>query len=54
MQTADFLPGGEGRPPVPGAREGRDPSSGRKAWFISDPERPGKYLQVVEEASVRD
>jgi acyl transferase domain-containing protein/glutamate-1-semialdehyde aminotransferase len=53
MQAADFLPGGEEQPLVPGARKGRDPS-GKKAWFVPDPERPGKYLQVREEASARD
>ena len=32
-------------PPVPGARLGRDPH-GNPAWFVSDPQRPGKYLKV--------
>jgi acyl transferase domain-containing protein len=32
-------------PPVPGARLGRD-AQGRPAWFVPDPNRPGKYLQV--------
>ena len=32
-------------PPVPGARLGRDPS-GSPAWYVPDPDRPGKYLQV--------
>ena len=32
-------------PPQPGARLGRDPQ-GNPAWYIPDPERPGKYLQV--------
>ncbi|WP_216595498.1 polyketide synthase [Myxosarcina sp. GI1] len=32
-------------PPQPGARLGKDPQ-GNPAWFIPDPERPGKYLQV--------
>ncbi|HKC46589.1 MAG TPA: aminotransferase class III-fold pyridoxal phosphate-dependent enzyme [Gemmatimonadales bacterium] len=49
MQAADFLPGGDERPPVHGARRGRDPA-GRKAWFVPDPSRPGKYLQVRESA----
>jgi glutamate-1-semialdehyde aminotransferase len=35
-----------GRPPVAGARKGRD-NQGREAWFIPDPQRPGKYLQVL-------
>ncbi len=33
------------RPPVPGARLGRD-ASGKPAWFIADPERPSKYLKL--------
>lgn len=53
MQAGNFLPGGEEQPPMAGARKGRDPS-GRKAWFVPDPDRPGKYLQVREEASARD
>ncbi|GAB3992308.1 hypothetical protein GCM10028807_25110 [Spirosoma daeguense] len=32
-------------PPVPGARLGRD-LSGNPAWFIPNPDQPGKYLQV--------
>jgi amino acid adenylation domain-containing protein len=32
-------------PPQPGARLGKDPE-GNPAWFIPDPDRPGKYLQV--------
>jgi len=32
-------------PPVPGARLGRDPQ-GNPAWYVSDPQRPGKYLKV--------
>jgi glutamate-1-semialdehyde aminotransferase len=47
MQAADFLPGDAEQPPMPGARKGRDPA-GRKAWFIPDPQRAGKYLQVGE------
>lgn len=47
MRVADFLAGGEERPPVPGARKGRDPS-GNEGWFVPDPDRPGKYLQVRE------
>lgn len=34
------------QPPIPGARLGRD-KQGRPAWFKEDPERPGKFLQVV-------
>jgi acyl transferase domain-containing protein len=32
-------------PPVPGARLGRD-AQGNPGWFVPDPNRPGKYLQV--------
>jgi len=32
-------------PPVPGAKLGKD-KDGNPAWFIMDPNRPGKYLQV--------
>jgi len=52
LQKAGFLPGGEERPPVPGARKGRTPS-GADAWFVPDPNRPGKYLQVVEGTRAR-
>jgi hypothetical protein len=34
-------------PPQPGARIGKDPQ-GNPAWFIPDPDRPGKYLQVAK------
>ena len=44
-----FLPG-DAAPPVPGARRGRD-AEGRDAWFVPDPGRPGKYLQVEEAAA---
>ena len=47
MQDAGFLPGGGERPPVLGARRGKD-SQGKDAWFVPDPERPGKYLQVKQ------
>jgi hypothetical protein len=47
MQAAGFLPAAEEQPPVPGARKGRD-AAGRSAWFIPDPQRAGKYLQVRE------
>jgi hypothetical protein len=33
------------RPPVEGARLGKD-ESGRPAWFAPDPSRPGKYIKV--------
>jgi glutamate-1-semialdehyde aminotransferase len=52
MQASDFLPAGgaaqafdANRPPVPGARLGRD-AQGNAAWFVQDPQAPGKYLQV--------
>jgi glutamate-1-semialdehyde aminotransferase/acyl carrier protein len=32
-------------PPVPGAKLGKD-ANGKPAWFVPDPERPGKYLQI--------
>lgn len=41
MRAAGLLPARA----VP-ARKGRD-AHGREAWFIPDPERPGKYLQVI-------
>jgi glutamate-1-semialdehyde aminotransferase len=31
--------------PVPGARLGKD-AKGNPAWFLPDPARPGKYLQI--------
>lgn len=33
------------RPPVPGARLGRD-QNGKPAWFIPNPDAPGKYLRI--------
>lgn len=52
LQAAGLLPGAtpqatgdRNQPPQPGARLGRDPQ-GNPAWFVPDPERPGKYLQV--------
>jgi acyl transferase domain-containing protein/glutamate-1-semialdehyde aminotransferase/acyl carrier protein len=36
---------GDAEPPVEGAKLGKD-RSGMPAWFIPDPERPGKYIQV--------
>ena len=53
MQAADFLPGGEEQPPMPGARKGRDPS-GKEMWFVPDPQRNGKYLQINEEATAHE
>ena len=54
MQEADFLPRRKhveapafdaGRPPVPGARLGKDPD-GNPAWFVPNPDAPGKYMKV--------
>ena len=42
----------EERPPVTGARKGRD-EAGQEAWYVPDPERPGKYLRVDLEAIPR-
>jgi len=33
-------------PPVPGARLGKG-ADGRPAWFVEDPKRPGRYLQLT-------
>ncbi len=38
------------QPPVEGARLGRD-QDGNPGWFIADPERPGKYLQLGVETT---
>ncbi len=60
MQAAGFLPdkpnsardllerveqADVNNPPVPGARLGRD-EEGNPAWFITDPERPGKHMRL--------
>jgi hypothetical protein len=54
LQEAEFLPRHSAtphtvmdaqRPAVAGARLGRDPD-GRPAWFVPNPEQPGKYLKV--------
>ncbi len=54
MQEAGFLPGtpkpttpvfDSNKPPVAGARLGRDPQ-GNPAWFVPNPNEPGKYLKV--------
>ncbi len=34
-----------GKPPIPGARLGRDPS-GNPAWFVPNPAEQGKYMKV--------
>lgn len=35
----------ENQPPIPGARLGRD-QQGNPGWFVTDPDRPGKYRQL--------
>ena len=54
LQEADFLPrrkrvdsvsGNADKPPVSGARLGRD-EQGKPAWFVPNPEAPGKFLRV--------
>jgi len=54
LQEADFLPKrvsaaavefDASRPPVPGARLGRD-AEGKPAWFVANPQAPGKYIKV--------
>jgi hypothetical protein len=54
LQESEFLPRraatahtvmDPARPAVPGARLGRDPD-GRPAWFVPNPEAPGKFLKV--------
>jgi glutamate-1-semialdehyde aminotransferase len=53
MQEAEFLPRQReaasfdpNQPPVPGARLGKDPD-GQPAWFVPNPDAPGKYLRVT-------
>lgn len=51
MQDLGFFPPSKSatpsnEPPVPGARLGRDPD-GSPAWYVPDPERPGKYRRVA-------
>jgi glutamate-1-semialdehyde aminotransferase len=48
MRRAGFLPAARAvdTPPVPGARRGKRPD-GRDAWFLPDPDRPGRYLEVT-------
>lgn len=55
LQEAEFMPRrpvaaiarrfDESRPPIPGAKLGRD-ESGNPAWFVPHPEKAGKYLKV--------
>jgi amino acid adenylation domain-containing protein len=53
MQEAEFLPRHRDAvafdpnlPPMPGARLGKDPD-GQPAWFVPNPDAPGKYLRVT-------
>jgi amino acid adenylation domain-containing protein len=48
-ESSDLRTNGSDRntPPQPGAKLGKDPS-GQPAWYIPDPDRIGKYLQVSE------
>ncbi len=54
LQESEFLPRRAGhlsvafdasKPPVPGARLGKD-EHGKPAWFVPNPQAPGKYLKV--------
>ena len=54
LQEAEFLPRRRAatdrgfdaaQPPVPGARLGRD-ADGKPAWFVPNPDAPGKYLRI--------
>jgi acyl transferase domain-containing protein len=53
LQEADFIPKratvvplfDASKPPVPGARLGRD-TDGTPAWFVPNPDSPGKFLKV--------
>jgi len=54
LQEADLLPRRKdetagaldsSKPPVPGARLGKD-EEGRPAWFVPNPDAPGKYLRL--------
>jgi len=52
LQEAGFYPAASRpvpspKPPKPGARLGKAPD-GRPAWFLPDPQRPGKFLKVGE------
>ena len=54
LQESEFLPRHKSpvsvvfdaaRPPVPGARLGKD-ASGKPAWFVPNPAEPGRFLKV--------
>ncbi|GGF16081.1 polyketide synthase [Hymenobacter cavernae] len=40
-----MLSAASNQPPISGAKLGRD-KEGNPAWFISDPDQPGRYLQI--------
>ncbi|CAN5142820.1 hypothetical protein BH09MYX1_BH09MYX1_54950 [soil metagenome] len=58
MQDSGFFPARKhatvdaNAPPLPGARLGRDPL-GNPAWFVPNPDAPGKYMKVELEATAR-
>ena len=54
LQEADLLPKrldeaasalDTNKPPIAGARIGKD-QEGRPAWFVPNPDNPGKYLRI--------
>jgi hypothetical protein len=54
LQESEFLPRNVSlsrrsfdadKPPLPGARLGKD-AQGNPAWFVPNPDLPGKYLKV--------
>ncbi|EGV18544.1 6-deoxyerythronolide-B synthase., Glutamate-1-semialdehyde 2,1-aminomutase [Thiocapsa marina 5811] len=45
-QAEEGIPASTLRPPVPGARLGKDPR-GNPAWYAPDPDRPGAYLLIT-------
>jgi len=52
MQTMGVFPSAStsvdaADPPAPGARLGKD-ADGTPAWFVPDPERPGKYMRLSQ------
>jgi acyl transferase domain-containing protein/glutamate-1-semialdehyde aminotransferase/acyl carrier protein len=51
MQRAGFLSRVGETPSVAGARLGRD-AQGNKAWFVPDPDRAGKFLQLKVRSGV--
>jgi hypothetical protein len=51
MQRAGFLSRIEEAPSVAGARLGHD-AQGNKAWFVPDPDREGKFLQLKVRSGV--